>query len=93
MLRDPAILVLDEATSAIDSQSERLIFDALQSFVSNRTTFVITHTMPPALQTLVTRIVVMDAGQVVAVGTHAELLRLCPVYAQLAEAQQSRRAA
>ena len=93
MLRDPAILVLDEATSAIDSQSERLIFEALSSFVPNRTTFVITHTMPPALQALVTKVVVMDAGRIIAVGTHAELLRLCPEYVRLAEAQQARLAA
>ncbi len=93
MLRDPAILVLDEATSAIDNQSERLIYEALASFVPNRTTFIITHTMPPALQALVTRIVVMDAGRVLAVGSHADLMRACPPYAQLAAAQHARRAA
>lgn len=93
MLRDPAILVLDEATSAIDAQSERLIYEALGSFVRGRTTFIITHAMPAALQALVTKVVVMDQGQVLAVGSHADLLRTCPPYATLAAAQQARRAA
>ena len=93
MLRDPAILVLDEATSAIDTQSERLIYEALAAFVPNRTTFIITHSMPTTLQKLVTRIVVMADGEILATGTHAELLRLCPEYARLAEAQKSRIAA
>lgn len=93
MLRDPAILVLDEATSAIDMQSERLIYEALATFVTNRTTFVITHTMPAALLAIVSRIVVMEGGKILATGTHADLMRLCPVYARLAEAQQARIAA
>lgn len=93
MLRDPAILVLDEATSAIDAQSERLIYETLGSFVRGRTTFIITHAMPPALQALVTKVVVMDEGRVLAIGSHADLLRTCPPYATLAAAQQARRAA
>lgn len=93
MLRDPAILVLDEATSAIDMQSERLIYEALGPFVRGRTTFIITHAMPVALQALVTKVVVMDEGRVLAVGSHADLLRTCPLYATLAAAQQARRAA
>ncbi len=93
MLRDPAILVLDEATSAIDAQSERLIYEALGTFVRGRTTFIITHAMPAALQAVVTKVVVMDQGQVLAVGSHADLLRTCPPYATLAAAQQARRAA
>lgn len=93
MLRDPAILVLDEATSAIDAQSERLIYETLGSFVRGRTTFIITHAMPAVLQALVTKVVVMDQGRVLAVGSHADLLRTCPVYTTLAAAQQARRAA
>ncbi len=93
MLRDPAILVLDEATSAIDAQSERLIYETLGSFVRGRTTFIITHAMPAVLQALVTKVVVMDQGRVLAVGSHPDLLRTCPVYTTLAAAQQARSAA
>lgn len=93
MLRNPAILILDEATSAVDAHSEQLIYSALQDFVAGRTTFIITHTLPPALRAIVTKVVVMDRGQVLAIGTHEELLRTCPAYVTLAAAQTARRAA
>ncbi|QDU36509.1 Putative multidrug export ATP-binding/permease protein [Maioricimonas rarisocia] len=83
ILRDPSILILDEATSAADAESAKLIYEALKSFVPGRTAFIITHSMTPALLDLVTRVVVMDQGQVVASGTHESLLQSCPTYARL----------
>ena len=87
ILRDPAILILDEATSAIDSQSEFLIHKALAEFVRGRTTFIITHSVTNSILELVSRIVVMDQGRLCAVGTHAELLDSCPVYRTLYRVQ------
>lgn len=83
ILRDPSILILDEATSAVDSQSEVLIHQALRRFVKGRTTFLITHSVGPSLLDLVTRIVVMQQGRLVAVGTHESLLETSPVYQKL----------
>ncbi|MCI0436184.1 MAG: ABC transporter ATP-binding protein/permease, partial [Gemmatimonadetes bacterium] len=60
MLRDPAILVLDEATSAIDAQSETLIHQTLKDFSRGRTTLVITHAMTPTLVEFVTKVAVLD---------------------------------
>jgi subfamily B ATP-binding cassette protein MsbA len=93
MLRDPAILVLDEATSAIDAQSETLIQQTLKEFSRGRTTLLITHAMTPQLLEFVTKVVVLDRGRLVGVGRHEQLLASCPPYASLYAAQSARRAA
>lgn len=83
ILRDPSILILDEATSAADLESEALIHQALRDFAKNRTTFLITHRL--STLEIADRIVVLDEGQILAVGSHEQLLRSCDLYARLQE--------
>jgi subfamily B ATP-binding cassette protein MsbA len=87
ILRDPAILILDEATSAVDASSEELIHRALAEFVPGRTVLMVTHTLSGSILNLVTRIVMMEEGCVVASGTHEELLKGCPQYLRLYRAR------
>jgi ATP-binding cassette subfamily B protein/subfamily B ATP-binding cassette protein MsbA len=84
ILRDPEILLLDEATSQIDIESEQLIFEVLRDFSRDRTTLMITHRV--SMISLADRVVVMNQGQIVDVGTHAELLGRCDLYARLCHA-------
>jgi len=85
ILRDPAILILDEATSMIDAETESLITDALATFCKDRTSLVIAH----RLSTVVDAdcIVVMNAGGIVDQGTHTELIQKCLLYQQLCRTQ------
>jgi len=78
ILRDPPILILDEATSQVDLESEQAIQQVLEQFTKGRTTIVITHRL--AVLSLADRIVVMQAGRIVDVGRHEELLSRCDVY-------------
>ncbi|MDR3636579.1 MAG: ABC transporter ATP-binding protein [Isosphaeraceae bacterium] len=91
MLRDPAILILDEATSAVDIQDEALIRKAIEEFARNRTTFLITHSLG-ALQ-FADRIVLMNAGRIEAVGTDSELRRNSTLYRRLHEIHFQRESA
>ena len=88
ILKDPRILVLDEATSHLDSQSEALIQEALKTVQQGRTSIVIAHRLSTILAADL--ILVMDRGQVVERGTHEELLAQGGLYAQLYETQFSR---
>lgn len=81
ILHDPRILILDEATSQIDPESERLIHESLRQFMQGRTCLMITHRL--STLELVDRIVVMDQGRVIDYGTHAQLLARCDVYRRL----------
>jgi subfamily B ATP-binding cassette protein MsbA len=92
ILRDPAILILDEATSAIDTQSEQCIHQALQTFARNRTTLIVTHSMTPSLLSFVTHVLVMDQGKIISFGAHEAVLKTCPLYQRLFEAQTIKRA-
>jgi ATP-binding cassette, subfamily B, bacterial len=85
LLKDPRILVLDEATSHLDSQSEALIQTALERAMRGRTSLVIAHRLSTILAADV--ILVLDRGRLVEQGTHAELLALGGLYARLFETQ------
>ena len=85
LLKDPAILILDEATSSLDSESERLVQDALETLMQGRTTFVIAHRLSTVRRA--DRIVVLDQGRIVEEGTHEQLLSNAGLYKRLHEIQ------
>lgn len=81
ILRDPAILILDEATSQIDVESEQLIHEALKSFIAGRTTILITHRISSI--GLADRVLLMHEGQIADIGRHDELLARSPIYRRI----------
>jgi subfamily B ATP-binding cassette protein MsbA len=87
LLKNAPILILDEATSSLDTQSERRIQDALQALMQDRTVLVIAHRLSTVEKA--DRIIVLDAGRIVESGTHAELLALNGEYAALYRMQFS----
>ena len=80
-LKDPRVLILDEATASLDSQAERRIQEALSRLMKNRTSIVIAHRLSTVLRA--DQIVVLEAGRIVDAGRHAELLARGGLYAQL----------
>ncbi len=85
MLKNPPLLLLDEATSALDAESERVVQAALEAAMANRTTLVIAHRLATVLKA--DRIVVIDGGRIVDIGTHHELVARGGLYARLAAMQ------
>ncbi len=87
ILRDAPILLLDEATSALDSESEHFIQQAIEKLTANRTTLVIAHRLATVRNA--DRILVLENGQLIAEGSHAELITTSPLYARLSKLQFS----
>jgi ABC-type multidrug transport system fused ATPase/permease subunit len=85
ILQGPRLLILDEATSALDGLTERRLLKALDAFVRDRTTILIAHRLSAILWA--DRIILLDAGRVLAEGTHADLYRRCDLYRELCEKQ------
>jgi len=85
VFRNPPIMLLDEATSALDTESEKQVQEALSNLMKNRTTLVIAHRLSTIKHA--DKIAVIDAGQIVEVGTHAELIAADGLYRKLVDMQ------
>jgi len=85
ILKDPVILILDEATSSLDTESEQLIEDAMAKLLVGRTTLIIAHRLSTVRRA--DRLLVLDRGRIVEEGTHSELLELGGLYARLYQRQ------
>lgn len=85
LLKNPPLLILDEATSSLDTQSERIVQSALDNLMENRTTIIIAHRLSTILSS--DRIVVMEKGKIVDIGSHKVLLERCELYRKLYELQ------
>ena len=85
ILKNPAILIFDEATSQVDADSEAKIHNAIEEIMRDRTCFIIAHRFSTVITADI--IVVMDNGRIVAKGQHNELIKTCPLYQSLYETQ------
>jgi subfamily B ATP-binding cassette protein MsbA len=91
ILKNPPILILDEATSSLDTESEMIVQKALENLMENRTTFVIAHRISTVRRA--TRILVLDQGRIIESGTHEELIAKSGIYKKLYELQFTDQAA
>lgn len=85
LLKNPKILILDEATSWIDSQNEFYIFNSLKDFLKERTTIIITHRLYTIMN--VNKIIVLSEGEILEVGNHTSLYKNCDIYKTLCDKQ------
>jgi ATP-binding cassette subfamily B protein len=85
LLMDPRILVLDDSTSSVDTETEHLIQNALEKLMKNRTTFVIAQRLSTVKRA--DKIVILEEGEIVEQGTHEQLLEKGGIYAQIYEMQ------
>ncbi len=85
ILADPGILILDEATSSVDTRTERHIHEAMLRLIHGRTSFVIAQRISTVLNA--DKIIVLEEGRVAAVGTHTELLASSPIYQDIYQSQ------
>jgi ATP-binding cassette subfamily B protein len=85
LLYNPSILILDEATSSIDTESEQLIEQAIDALIQGRTSIVIAHRLSTIRKA--DKIIVLDKGEIKEMGTHQELMQLSGFYADLIEMQ------
>ena len=84
-MKNPAILIFDEATSQVDADSEAKIHNAIEEIMRDRTSFIIAHRFSTVISADV--IVVMNDGRIVAQGQHEQLIETCPLYQSLYETQ------
>ena len=84
-MKNPTILIFDEATSQVDADSEAKIHKAIEEIMRDRTTFVIAHRFSTVVAADL--IVVMDRGKIIAQGQHETLMKTCPIYQGLYETQ------
>jgi ATP-binding cassette, subfamily B, bacterial len=87
LLKDPPVVILDEATSAMDTNSERIVQVTLDAATENRTTIAIAHRLSTVVKA--DQILVVDDGEIVERGTHAELLKKNGVYKRLVSSQNT----
>lgn len=78
LIRDPKLLILDEATSSLDSESEKLVQDALEKLIRNRTTFIIAHRLSTIRKA--DKILVLEKGKIAEEGNHKDLIQKKGVY-------------